>query len=552
MNTVSPPAMVASSASDIEKPLESTSSHTSSPSSATLGDATHRRLRSRHIQLIGIGGSIGTALYVQIGKGLYQGGPASLFIAFTFWCLVILCVTVSMAEMVSYLPISSPFIRFAGRWVDEAFGFAAGWNFFVFQAAMVPFEVTACNVILRFWTDAIPVWAVIVIVLFIYAAINLTAVKWYGEFEFWAALGKVLLIIGLIFFTFIVMLGGNPLHDRFGFRNWRDPGSFAEYYATGSLGRFMGFVQCLIQAAFTIAGPEYVSMAAGEAENPRVVMPRAYSTVFYRLTTFFMLGSLAVGILVPYNDPTMREAFELDKPGAAASPYVVAMDNLRVSVLPHIVNAMVLTSALSAGNSYVYCASRSLFGLALEGKAPRALTRCLANGVPIYSVAVVLVISLLAFLQVSSSAGTVLNWFVSLVTASQLINFGVMCVTYLCFYRALQAQGVDRRALPFRGLCQPYAAWFGLVCTSVMAFVGGYNVFLPGKWKATDFVFSYTMIIVCPILYIIWKVVHRTKPPSAMDRDIKRDVADIDEYQANYIPRASESRFERVLDKLLG
>lgn len=104
-------------------------------------------------------------------------------------------------------------------------------------------------------------------------------------------------------------------------------------------------------------------MAAGEAENPRVVLPRAFNAVFYRLTSFFVLGSLCVGIVVPYNDPTLKAAFAEGRPGAAASPYVVAMDRLGIPVLPHIVNALVLTAALSAGNSYVYCASRSLYGL---------------------------------------------------------------------------------------------------------------------------------------------------------------------------------------------
>ena len=246
--------------------------------------------------------------------------------------------------------------------------------------------------------------------------INVFAVKWYGESEFWLALGKMLLIIGLIIYTFITMLGGNPLGDRFGFRYWQDPGSFAELYYTGNLGRFLGFLQCLIQASFTIAGPDYVSMAAGEAENPRKVMPKAYNAVFYRLTAFFVLGSLAVGINVPYNDQELQDAFKKGLPGAAASPYVVAMDRLRIRVLPDIVNAMILASAFSAGNSYVYCASRSLFGLALEGKAPRFLTRCTRNGVPIYCVAVVLAISLLSFLQVSTSAAVVLQWFVNLVS----------------------------------------------------------------------------------------------------------------------------------------
>ncbi|KAK6951609.1 hypothetical protein Daesc_006131 [Daldinia eschscholtzii] len=453
-------------------------------------DGTHRRLKARHIQLIGIGGTIGTALYVQIGEALLQGGPGSLFIAFSLWCTVILAVTMCLAEMVSYLPISSPFIRFAGRYVDEALGFAAGWNFFVFEAMLVPFEVTACNLIIHFWSDIVPAGGIIAIVLVLYALINLLAVEWYGESEFWAALGKVLLIIGLIIFTFIVMVGGNPLHDRFGFRYWYEPGSFAEYYTTGSLGRFQGFMQCFIRAAFTIAGPDYVSMAAGEAENPRVVMPKAFNAVFYRLTTFFMLGSLCVGILVPYNDAELTAAYANSAPGAAASPYVVAMNRLNIPILPHIVNAMVLTAAFSAGNSYVYCASRSLYGLALEGKAPKFFTKCTKKGVPIYCVALVLLIALLAFLQVSENAAVVLNWFVSLVTASQLINFSVMCITYICFHRALEAQGISRDSLPYKGFFQPYAAYYALFATFVMTFIGGYTVFLPGKWDIANFLFS--------------------------------------------------------------
>ncbi|ETS01914.1 hypothetical protein MKX07_000383 [Trichoderma sp. CBMAI-0711] len=515
-------------------------------------NTTHRQLKARHIQLIGIGGTIGTVLYVQIGKGLLNGGPGSLFIAFSFWCTVVLAVTLCMAEMVTYLPVSSPFIRFAGRYVDEAFGFATGWNFFVFEAALVPFEVTACNFIIRYWTDAIPTAALIAIVIVLYALINVLAVKWYGETEFWAAIGKVVLIVGLIVFTVVVMLGGNPHHDRFGFRFWKQPGSFAELYYEGDLGRWLGFLQCLIQAAFTIAGPDYVSMAAGEAENPRVVMPRAYNAVFYRLTAFFILGSLCVGILVPYDDPELKAAFADSKPGAAASPYVVAMNRLGIRVLPHIVNAAVLTAAFSAGNSYVYCASRSLYGLALEGKAPRFLTRCTKAGVPVFCVGFVLLFALLSFLQLSSNSAVVLNWFVSLVTASQLINFCAVCVSYLCFHRALKAQGISRDSLPYKAWFMPYAAWYALVWTFVMAFVGGYTVFLPlpGYWNVADFLFSYAMIFVYPVLYFGYKIVRKTKIRKPEEVDLLKDVAEIEEYQNNYIPTPPRNGFEKILNSL--
>ncbi|CAN8103058.1 unnamed protein product [Discula destructiva] len=524
-----------------------------SRASPKIGDRTERRLKSRHIQLIGIGGTIGTALYVQIGKGLINGGPASLFLAFSLWCSVILCVTMCMAEMVTYLPISSPFIRFAGRYVDEAFGFAVGWNFFVFEAALVPFEVTACNVIIHYWSDIVPAGGIIAIVIVLYALINLLAVEWYGETEFWAALGKVLLIVALILFTFVVMLGGNPLGDRFGFRYWQNPGSFAELYEEGSLGRFMGFLQCLILAAFTIAGPDYVSMAAGEAINPRAVMPRAFNAVFYRLTTFFVLGSLAVGILVPYTDEEMKLAFSSGAPGAAASPYVVAMNRLRIRVLPDIVNAMVLTAAFSAGNSYVYCASRSLMGLALEGKAPRIFARCTRNGVPFYAVLLVLVISLLSFLQVSNNSAVVLSWFVSLVTASQVINFSAMCFTYIRFHKALAAQGISRDGLPYKGkVPQPFAAWFALVANFVMAFVQGYTVFLPGQWDVPTFLFSYTMVGVVPLLYLGYKVLKRSKFLKPEEVDLLKNLDEVEDYEANYVSQPAKHTFERVLDFLFG
>ncbi|KAJ5610191.1 Amino acid/polyamine transporter I [Penicillium lagena] len=490
-------------------------------------DHTHRKLKPRHLQLIGIGGTIGTVLSA-----------------------VILIITVCLAEMVTYLPISSPFIRFAGRYVDEALGVAAGYNFFIFEATLVPFEIVAVSIILRYWTSAIPVAATNVIVLILYSILNAFAVKWYGEAEFWLALGKVLLSTGLIFYTFIVMLGGNPLGDRFGFRYWNEPGAFAEYYKHDNLGKFLGFLSALITASFTIAGPDYISMAAGETVNPRAVLPKAYNGVFYRLTTFFVLGVLCVGILVPYNDKTMAAAFDNGKPGAAASPYVISMDRLGIPVLPHIVNAVILTASFSAGNSYVYCASRSLYGLALERKAPRFLTKCTSSGVPIYCVAAVLLIALLSFLQVSNDSAVVLNWFVNLVTASQLINFSVITFTYIRFKKALDAQGISRDTLPYRSWYQPYIAWIAFCCTAVMAFVGGYPVFLPGNWSIPTFLFSYTMIGVFPVLYFGWKVFHNTKFLKPEEVDLVSGVEAIEEYTRNFVPVPPRNAAHKFFNKL--
>ena len=206
------------------------------------------------------------------------------------------------------------------------------------------------------------------------------------------------------------------------------PGApFAEYIFSASRGRFVGFLACLIQAGYVIAGttgtdfsvvihlsallgPEYVALTAGEADMPRKTLPPAFRGVFYRLTTFFVVGALCVGIVVPYSDPNLLNALSNAKPGAGSSPYVIAMERMHIPVLPHIVNALILTTVFSAGNSFTFCASRVLYGLALEGKMPRFLTRCTRNGLPIFCIVATLAISCLSFLQISNSSAVVLQW----------------------------------------------------------------------------------------------------------------------------------------------
>ncbi|ESK89860.1 general amino acid permease [Moniliophthora roreri MCA 2997] len=486
-----------------------------SPEDSYRDDQTHRKLKSRHIQLIGIGGTIGTALFVQIGSALTKGGPASLFLGFTIWCTFILAVNNCLSEMVTWIPISAPFVRFADRFVDPALGFCTGINFFVYESFLIPFEIVAFNVILHFWTDKIPIIAVICFMLIAYAALNFINVKYYGEAEFWLAFGKVVLAVGFILFTFITMVGGNPLHDVYGFRFWNpskvEGAPFAEYIETGPLGRFMGFLACFTQAGFTVAGPDMVSLTAGEAETPRRILPRTFNAVVYRLVAFFVLGSLCIGTVVAYNDENLLQSLSDARPGAGSSPYVIAMQRLKIPVLPHIVNFMILVSVFSAGNSYVYCASRTLLGLALEGKVPAFFVGCNRNGVPIYCVALTLSIALLSFLQVSNNSAVVLQWFVNLVTASQLLNYAIVSFTYIRFYNALKAQNISRESLPYKSAWQPFCGYYALTGTFIMAFIGGYTVFLPGKWDVPTFLFSYAMIGVVPVLFVAWKLYHRTQ-----------------------------------------
>lgn len=247
------------------------------------------------------------------------------------------------------------------------------------------------------------------------------------------------------------MVGGNPKHDAYGFRYWKNPGAFAEHRTEGTLGRFEGFLACLWSASFCIVGPEYIVMVAAEAKRPRIYIKNAFKTVYARFAIFFIGGALAVGIVLPYNDPVLVAVVTGTGSGggtAAASPYVIAMKNLGIGVFPHIVNALLLTSIFSAGNTYTYCASRSLYGLALAGRAPKFFRKCTKSGVPIYAFAFTMIFPCLSLLQLSNGSSLVLTWLTNLVTAGGVINYISMCVTYIFYYRATQAQGLDSMLTP--------------------------------------------------------------------------------------------------------
>lgn len=407
----------------------------------------------------------------------------------------------------------------------------AGWNFYLYEAAMIPFEISAINLVLTFWRDDIPVAAVCAACVVLYGVINVFAVKYYGEAEFWLSTGKFLLIVIVFCFTFVTMIGGNPQHDAYGFRYWKNPGSFAEHIHTGTLGRFQGFLGALWSAAFTIVGPEYLAIVAGEAERPRTYLKQAFKTVYWRFGFFFIGGALCVGIIIPYNDTLLVE--NSGSGTAAGSPYVIAMQNLGISVLPDITNALMITSIFSAGNAYTYCAMRSLYGLALEGQAPKIFAKCTRAGIPIWSFAVTMLFPLLSFLAVSSGTGEALTWFANLTEAAQLIDYMIMCLTYIFFYRALKAQGIDRDTLPYKGWFQPYSAWVGLVCETFVLACYGYETFLPGNWDLGTFFSYYTMVFVAVVTYAGWKLLKRTKVVKPEEADLIWDKPVIDAYEAS-------------------
>ncbi|WWD17565.1 hypothetical protein CI109_102006 [Kwoniella shandongensis] len=507
-------------------PQEVVSEVTNSQShnAADLANDPHRGLRMRHVQLIAISGSIGSALFVSIGNPLTSAGPLGLLIGVGLWSAVVWAASNCLIEMTCLLPLDGGFVTFAGRFVDWSLGMAVGWNYIITQLALICFELTAINVIVEYWTTTLNPAVMISVCLVLLFMVNIWSVRWFGEIEFYISVTKLFLMAGLTLYTFITMCGGNPLHDKYGFRFWKNPGPFAG--VTDARKVVTGIFDSISWATFAVVGPDYISLIGGEVKNPRRVLPKAFNTTIYRIVGFYMTGALCVGIAASATDENLLGAISAGAPGAAKSPYVISMNRLGIPVLPDIVNALILVSLFSTANSFTFVSSRSIYSLALKGQAPKVFARLNRHGVPYVAVTVTLLVGCLSYLSVSSGTVKVLNWWIYLVTAAQLVSWTVIAITYLRFRKGLIAQKLlNTGFLPVRGYLQPFSGWYLLVWSPIVLFFSGYYVFLPGSFTPEDFVFAYGSVFIFLAILIgakIYDVIkHKRKqfwiPPQEID-----------------------------------
>ncbi|KAL8767990.1 MAG: hypothetical protein Q9209_005661 [Squamulea sp. 1 TL-2023] len=505
-----------------------------------------RGLKSRHIQFIALGGTIGTGLFLGIGRALTEAGPLSILLGYTFTGVAVYAMMMSLGELATWLPLPGAIPQFCARYVDGAMGFAVGWNSWYDSSITLCAEISAAALVIQYWNGAqdidVAAWISFIVVLVI--CLNIFAVAIYGEAEFVFASIKIITIVGLIIFAFIVDLGGGPTRDRLGFRYWKDPGAMKAYKTTGSNGRLLGLFSTLVNAAFSYGGVEMVAVAAGEAENPRYNIPKAVRRVFWRILFFYVFGSLAIGVLVPYNEPRLLGAIEDNAPGGAASPWVIAAYRAGVPVLPSIINAVILTSATSSANAFLYTGSRYLYALAQNGQAPRFLLKCSKRGVPYFCIMITASISLLTYMSCSSGSEKVFQWFQNLATVANLFTWMSVSVAYIRFHAALKAQGIDRRTLVFKSPFQPYTAYFSLCFFAIITLFNGFYAFNP--FDINHFVTAYVGIPIYFALYAFWKILKKTRFVRAHEADIFTGKAALDAADARWPPRVARNWMERV------
>ena len=456
-----------------------------------------RGLASRHVTMLALGGTIGSGLFIGTSTPLHEAGPVNALIAYFFFGILMFSVTQSLGEMATHTPVTGSFCVFNTRYISKSIGMATNWLYWFQWPITCAVELFAISEIMKYWTDAVPNWAWMIMFYVFLSCINLFPVRYYGEIEYWVALVKIIAIVGFIIYAFCMVCGAGKT-GPVGFRYWRHPGPWgagAGLVKNTDTDRFLGWLSSLINAAFTYQGVEFTGIAAGESSNPRKTVPRAINQVIFRILIFYILTLFFVGLLVPYNDPDLTD----DTTFISSSPFLISIKNSGTPILPHILNAVMLFTVTSAGNSDVYIGSRVLYAMA-GTTAPRFFRITTKQGVPFIGVLVTSSLGLLCFLKMTNSGQSVFTWLLDISATASVIDWIFVSGAHLRFMSILKSRGISRDTLPYKAFGMPFLAWFAFIALIIIIFIQGYAVFF--NFKASDFFANYISLMLFCVIWI--------------------------------------------------
>ncbi|BCS22977.1 amino acid permease [Aspergillus puulaauensis] len=477
-------------------------------------DRLNRSLSARQVQMIAIGGTIGTGLFLGTGSSLATGGPASMLIAYAISGGIVFVTMLSLGEMAAFVPVAGSFCTFAGRFVDDAFGFALTWNYWFNDAVSTAADLVALQLVLQYWSDNFPGWAFSLIFWAVLIGLNLFAVHVYGEVEYWMSLLKVITIVVFIILGIVVNCGGNESGHYIGGENWHIPGApFVD-----GIG---GFASVFVTAAFAYGGTESIAITAGETKDPARNIPKVVLNVFWRILIFYILSTLIIGLNLPYNFP------ELSEGDVKTSPFTIIFQMTGTKAAGSVMNAVILTSVLSAGNHALFAGVRLLYTLAISGHAPKVFARLNRNQVPWVAVLATGLVSGLCFGSSKIGAGQLWTWLQNIVGVSNQLSWISIGITSIRFRRAMKAQN-KTHLLPFRNFTYPVGPWVCVILNIVIVLVQGWTCFSP-RFDGVSFVSFYVELPVMLIMFLGWKIIKRTKIVKLHEVDLETDTYTLEE-----------------------
>ncbi|KAH6654425.1 amino acid permease [Truncatella angustata] len=465
------------------------------------GDGLKKDLKSRHMQMIAIGGAIGAGLFIGSGGALANGGPASLVICYLIVGIMLLFTMHALAEMAVLYPVNGAFYTYIVRFVDPSWGFAVGLDYAISWLTVLPFELTAASLTIRFWRDDINVAVWITVFLVVLFIIQIFGVRGYGEVEFVLSLIKICACIGFIIFGIVYNCGGVGSQGYIGGKYWYSPGAFNN--------GFNGFAGVFSVAAFAFAGTELSGLAAAESANPRKAIPQATKQVFWRILFFYVINLLVLGLVLPYDDERLAEASSAN---SRFSPFVLAIEDAGVKVLPSIFNAVITISVISVANSCTYGSTRTLQAMAERGMMPQVLAYVDKQGRPIWCVAIQLAFGFLAYIGVAGNQGKIFSWLLSLSGLSYFFVWASICLAHIRFRQGWKAQGFNLQQLPYKAPLGVIGSALGLLLNILAIIATFYTSLYPSPNATPDAEIFFQNFLAAPVIlffYIVWKLYSR-------------------------------------------
>ena len=459
-----------------------------------------RGLKSRHISMIAIGGAIGTGLFVATGSVVSQAGPGGAILAYLLIGIMLYFLMSSIGELATFYPVSGSFSSYATRFIDPSIGFTMGWLYYILWSLVSSVDVMVASNVLFYW-DVFKIFSPLVwslIFITIIFLLNIFTVKAFGETEFWLSLIKVITIIVFIVVGILMIFGILGGHT-YGFEN----------YTKGEapfVGGLSGFLAVLLVAGFSVGGTEVVAVTAGESDNPEKTMPRAVKQVFWRILLFYVLSIVVIAAIIPYTDPLLLNKNQ----SVSQSPFTIVFDRIGIAFAASIINAVILTSLLSAANSGMYTTSRMLFSLSNEKQAPKFLNK-LNNKTKLPMRAIVttyiLVVAIIILANFYANAVfSLLNIIGSLV----IIVWAISAWAQIRLRRGIKHQGKDiNTLLPYKSPLFPLGPIIVFATLIFLYFGNSIGDLFNGN--IGDFFTNIMPLVILALIFIVHKLIRKTK-----------------------------------------
>ncbi|KAE9581595.1 Amino-acid permease GAP3 [Colletotrichum fructicola] len=473
----------------------------------------HRSFTPRQVHIISLGSNIGSGVFIATGKALSTGGPGNMVLAYLMVCSCVWAVLQSLSEMTIAFPVSGNYIDYADRWVDPALAFGAGFAEWLGWTAIVAAETGFFHVLISLWAgDSFPLAGTVSLFLVACFIIFLLPNSAFAWFEYVTSIIKIFLFLIIIVLSLALVLGAGPNGRIHHGETWTELPAF--------LNGFTGFANCALLAVWAVGDQVFIGIMGGEAASPRFSMAHATKLVPFRVNFIYMISVVFITILVPSSDERL-----LGGSSVAASPFVVAIEDAGIKGISSLLNAGMMCGVLAIAAEAVYLSSRILRTMAHQKLLPERLAQVDNKGRPRWALLITCIAALImSYIQLASGGLTVLNWLISITSASFFTNWIIISFTNWRFHAALKAQNdpLFSQVYAWKSTAWPLApAWLMLISLLLLAccLICGIDPIGSDSFSAENF-FQYMIgFLVIVVFTIGYKVIYRTpwRDPNTAD-----------------------------------